>query len=165
MKKESMENTKTQATITYNTPLQIDIVEEQAPVTMAGKPLQEFSSQQLLDALYWIWDAFERSNVPFFLVFQTAEDAIKQHDLTGDRVEIGVRRMEWVSGGKRIIDAFVMPLSEGKDEAIYEYRGVPVIVHVYDDSDCVVQTDMVRYRYEEFKIPNPYSKFKELYGR
>lgn len=133
--------------------------------TMPFDGVVTVSADKLLQALYKIWDAFERANVPFFLVHQTAEDAMKQRDLTGDKVEVGVRRMEWISGGRRIIDGFITPVSEDKDAALYEFDGVPVIVHVYDDHECIIQTDMVRYRYEEFKVPNPYETFQKVFSK
>jgi hypothetical protein len=127
----------------------------------------KYSPQQLLDALYYIWDAFERSNMPFFLVWDTARQAILNADLRGDKVEVGVRAVEWRSGAKRIFDAFVNePIEEESDTVTYEFHGVPVIVHIFEkDHECIVQTDMVRYRYEEFKVPNPYQKFIEVFGK
>lgn len=132
---------------------------------------QAIDSQELLDALYWIWDAFERSSIPFFLIYQTYEDAKANHDLTGDKVEIGVRRNEWISGGRRIIDGFILPVTETDDEVIYHYKKVNssnqpilVIVHVYDDSPCIKSLDMIHYRYEEFYVPNTYKTFLEIYG-
>jgi hypothetical protein len=134
---ESMENTKIQSTT---------------------------NPDELLKALYWIWDVFDRCNVPFFLVNQTAKDVIAQRDLTGNKIEVGIRRNEWVSGGKRLIDAFATPTSETDNGATYQFEGVPIFLYVYDTSDCIEQTDMVRYKYEQFKVPNPYSKFIEIYG-
>ena len=128
------------------------------------KVQNKVSSEKLLDGLYWIWDAFERANVHFFLVGQTAEDAIANKDLSGHAVEVGVRKNEWIAGGRRIIDAFITPKEEEEMIVLYEHEGVPVILKVYEDSDCVRQTDTIMYRYERFQIPNPMSTFKELYG-
>jgi hypothetical protein len=130
----------------------------------AQKVQIKVSSEKLLNALYWIWDAFERANMPFFLVNQTAKDATNDHDLTGDKVEIGVRRLEWVSGGRRILDSFIQPIAEDTTKAEYNHEGVPVIVHIYDDHDCIINTDSKIYRHELFKLPNPYSAFEQIYG-
>jgi len=126
--------------------------------------IKTYEPQQLLNALYWIWDVFDRCNVPFFLVNQTAKDVIAQRDLTGNKIEVGIKQTEWISGGRRLLDAFATPLSETEDSATYQFEGIPVILHVYKPSECIEQTDMVRYRYEQFKVPNPYSKFVEIYG-
>jgi hypothetical protein len=142
-----MENTKTTETIT------------QTP------PNGDLPAEKLLAALYYIWDAFERANMPFFLVYQTARDVMLNHDLTGSKVEVGVRGVEWISGAKRVFDNFAgEPLEETPEKATYMHVGVPIVVHVYQkDDECIVQTDMVRYRYEEFKVPNPYQRFLEVY--
>lgn len=121
--------------------------------------------ERLLKALYWVWDAFDRSMVDFFLINQTYKDARKNKDLSGDKLEIGIRRMEWVGGGRRLLDTFMgLPLEETPTVARYEYEGVPVLLHIYDDSDCITALDSLVYAREIFKIPNPYSKFEEIYG-
>lgn len=118
----------------------------------------------LLQALYKIWDAFERANVEFFLVGDTYYAAKANRDLTGDRVTVGIRKNEWISGGRRLIDAFITPVSETEDMALYEFEGVPVEVRVYKDSDCILNCDTINYRYESFKTPNPYSEFVKQYA-
>ena len=129
-----------------------------------AKLRNKVESQKLLDGLYWIWDAFERANVHFFLVGKTAEDAMANKELTGFEVEVGVRKNEWISGGRRIIDSFITPKEEEESVILYEHEDVPVVLKVYEDSDCIRQTDTIMYRYERFQVPNPMSKFKELYG-
>lgn len=126
-----------------------------------------FGGQQLLDALYYIWDAFERSNMPFFLVWDSARRALLNVDLQGEYVCVGVRSNEWRGGAQRIFAAFAgEPEEEDGNLLIYRHNGVPIHIHLFEkDHECIVQTDMVRYRYEEFKVPNPYQKFIEEYGK
>lgn len=174
-----MENTKTAQTPTHNItndgitriPLKTDqnnpVVKEY--VAAMEKSVKDLPPKDLEDALMWIWDAFERSAMPFFLIHQTYEDAKNDRPLTGDHVEIGVRYNEWTSGPRRILNAFTLPIEENDMVAEYRFGGVdnnksiPVIVRIYPDHECIIATDQIRYRYEEFQIPNPYSKFKELY--
>lgn len=128
-------------------------------------PLNNKDPQQLLDALYYMWDAFDRALMPYFLIHKTAEDAMKNRDLTGNKVTLGVRKMEWLGGSRRILEAFTgTPLTESDELVTFEHKGVPIELHLYDDHNCIIQTDMIRYRYEEFKVPNPYSEFEEVYG-
>lgn len=169
-----MDNTKTQET-TFNTPpeaTQLDIEQGDASFQEEKKEnLDEIEStqsippDQLLVALYYVWDAFDRCNVPYFLVNQTAEDAIAGRNLTGNCIEIGIRRTEWISGGRRLIDNFLgLPVEESPTLATYKHEGVPILLYNYEDHECIVQTDMIHYAHEEFKVPNPYSAFKEIYG-
>lgn len=126
----------------------------------------EFTHDQLHDALYFIDDAFERSAILFFLVHKTAKQAINNQDLSGDKIEVGVRKLEWISGGKRILDNFISSylVSETEDRAEYNYNGVPIVVYIYPDDACITQCDRIVYEYDFFNLPNPYSKFEELYG-
>ncbi len=159
------------------------MMDTKSPANSFKSPLQNISikpveqkpadrdPQDLLDALYWVWDAFDRSNVPFFLVHQTYEDAIKDRSLRGDKVEIGIRKNEWNSGGRRILENFIQPVKESETEALYEFRRVnsnevpvPVILHIYPDSPCITATNPIMYKYENFSVPNPYSEFIKIYG-
>lgn len=135
------------------------------PIIPITPPKIEIDPHRLLAALYYIWDAFERSSLPFFLVKETAESVMKQHDLKGDKIDVGVRDMEWRGGSERIFKTFMGEAEiETDSEAIYTFEGVPIVVHIYPDHECLRQTDNILYKNEDFRVPNPYSQFKQLYG-
>src|SRR4051812_21894106 len=115
-----MENTKTPQTTMPNEPMAISL-----------------DPQKLLDTLYKVWDAFGRSSMPYFLIGKTYHDAKLGHELKGDKIELGVRRNEWNSGNKRLLDSLITADSETTDVARYTLDGVPVEVHIYADSDCI----------------------------
>lgn len=125
-----------------------------------------FSNDQLMKALYYAWDAFDRCLMQWFLVGDTAEQAIKQVDLRGDGIDIGVRKMEWVSGTERIFSAWMGEPTEATDTLkTYYHEGVPIRLHIYEpDDDCIIATDNFMYRNEQFSVPNPMQRFKEVYG-
>ena len=150
-----MESTNTQTTNP-----QVDHITDD----FQAKVLKKQTSEQLLNGLYKIWDAFERANVEFFLVGQTYYDAKGNRDLVGDKVTVGVRKNEWISGGRRLIDAFIVPQHETEDLVTYEFEGVPVELRVYKDSDCILNCDTINYRHETFKTPNPYPEFVKQYA-
>lgn len=142
-------------TPTVTTAPTVQIVEEELPP----------SPSELLNALYYAWDAFDRANVVFFLVNQTAKDVKDQFDLTGNGVEIGIRRMEWVSGGRRMLDAFLgLPTEESESQAIYLYNNVPITLNIYEDSSCITSPDTILYRNEVFRLPNTLELFEKTYG-
>lgn len=153
--------------ITDSTGERIDVPEQQVTPTEApSTTVPKFSHERLLLALYYIWDAFERTNMPFFLVYSTAESVMAQRSLVGDCIQVGVRRNEWISGARRILDAFALPKTETDTEALYEFEDIPIKLYIYEElDDCIVQTQMVRYAAEEFMVPNTYEKFLEVYGR
>jgi hypothetical protein len=137
----------------------------------AAKPKGKFTHDELLTALMWVWDSFDRSGMTMIAVFDTAKQIMKQEDLSGDGIDVAVRRLEWESGGKPILDAFLehynlsYKLSDDGKLAVYDHFGVPIRVHVLEEHECLSNYDTIVYRMEHFKIPNPYSKFEEIYGK
>lgn len=167
-----MQNTKipsitdTKPLAVISVPKQILTLEEVEEKHQEVVKLESLEADKLLKALYWVWDAFDRANVPYFLVYQTAEDVIAQKDLSGDRVTVGIRKPEWLGGGRRLLDAFLgNPIIEEDNYASYDHEGVPVIIHIFEDHECIQATDAVQYRYETFKVPNPYSTFTQVFTR
>lgn len=114
---------------------------------------------QLLSALYWVFDFMDRALINFYLVGQTAQDVRANKLLSGDRVQVAVRKLEWESGARRIADAFATPLNDYGQSVEYEYNGVPVILHVLEDSTTLSGFDTAIYENEYFKFPNPYEQF------
>lgn len=132
------------------------------PVDLEVKP--QLSHQQLLSALYWIWDVMDRASMGMFLVYNTADAALKNRDLEGDMVHVGVRKLEWDAGGKRIIDALVQSEEDDGNLAKYTFNGVPIYVHIFNDHPVIRSTDQLMYEREFFKVPNPYKEFLEVFG-
>ena len=131
------------------------------------KPVEKVTipHDKLMLALFWLWDAFDRALIHFFLVGKTAEDAIAQKKQENDKVEIGVRRMEWKSGSTPILKAFMgEPLVETENHAEYFHNTVPVYIYFFDDDPTVTSIDSFMYMNDNFSVPNPYSKFIERFG-
>lgn len=135
----------------------------------AAKPKGKFTHDELLSALMWAWDSFDRAGMTMLAVFDTAKQIMKDDDLFGDGVDVGVRRLEWESGGKTILDAFLehynisYKLADDGKLAVYDHNGVPIRVHILEENECLSNYDTIVYRMEHFKVPNPYEKFEELY--
>ncbi len=126
----------------------------------AYESVVKYEHDQLLDALYWVWDFMERASINFYVVGSTAQ-AIKSHNnLSGDKIQVGVRKNEWESGARRIADAFAQPLKEEGNTVEYEFNGVPIFLYVLEDSATLSSYDTTIYVSEYFKIPNPYSQFE-----
>lgn len=123
------------------------------------------SHEQLMKGMYWAWDAFDRCLMNFFLVYKTAEDVLQKKQLSGDRVTIGVRKNDWISGSKGIFDSFA-GYPEEKTDAYEKFMvdGVPVYIYIFGDDACVRNPQTMLYERENFNLPNPYSQFLEVYG-
>lgn len=134
-------------------------------IQQSKEPEKRFTHEQLLSALFFIWDAFDRGPVEFFLIRDTAKQAKEGKDLSGSGVDVGVRALEWVSGGKRVMDNFTGQylVKENEMGAEYIWADVPVRVHVFSDNECLSSFDTIFYQNETFLLPNPYEKFAEKY--
>ncbi len=133
------------------------------------KAESKFDHDELRSALYWAWDAFDRAGILFFCIFKTGEQVRHNDPLSGDGLDLGVRKLEWVSGAKPVLDAFLdhndIKIDDQGDIVTYDYLGVPVRMHILDpDDDCLFNADTVVYEVEHFRIPNPYERFEQLYG-
>jgi len=116
---------------------------------------------QLLKALYYVFDFMDRAMINFYLVGSTGESVKNHKDLFGSCISIAVRKNEWESGARRIADAFAAPIKETKDLVEYEYDGVPIKLYVLPDSELLRSPDTILYASEYFKLPNPYEEFKK----
>lgn len=127
--------------------------------------LVEYSHDELLKSLYWIWDGFDRAMMRMFLVYGTAESVLNHMLLDGEGVHVGVRKSEYLSGSKPILLAFAGNPEEKEGYDVYKcpLSEAPVFVHYFDEDECIKSTDLVQYQHEFFRLPNPYSKFIELW--
>ena len=118
-----------------------------------------------MNALYWMWDAFDRCMINFFLIYKTAEDVLAKRLLDGDGVYIGVRDVDWISGSKPIFTDFVgQPVEKTDKYELYMFGNVPVYLYIFPDDICIRNPQTVLYERENFNLPNPYCQFIELYG-
>ncbi len=120
--------------------------------------------EALLKTLYWVHDFMDRALINFYVVGDTAKAVRENTDLSGDRIQVAVRKNEWESGARRIADAFATPLKDNIQSLEYEYDGVPVILHVLEDSTTLTSFDTKIYRSEHFKLPNPYEQFEKEFS-
>lgn len=122
--------------------------------------------EQLIKALYWVWDGFDRALMGMFPVYSTAEDILQNKKLKGDSVHVGVRNAEWTAGSKTILDAFLnTPIEKTKTYNKYIYEDVPVYIHIYEEDPCIINTNQILYENEYFKLPNTYSQFMDRFGK
>lgn len=133
-------------------------------------PIKEkpVSHELLLRCLYFLYDGFERSMMDFFLIRQTAKDALAGNQLS-HHIDIGVRKNEW-SSGKGVLfmffgDEHVKVLSETDDIISCEYQEAPFTIHLYDDNPCLLALNPIVYEYESFKTPNMFERFEREYDQ
>lgn len=131
---------------------------------------KDIPHDKLLMTLYFLWDGFSRSYMDFFLLRQTAKDALSGKQLTGDHIDIGVRKNEWISGNKPILESFfehehVTKVKENVE--IYEgiYQEVPFTIHLFSENECLSALIPLQYMQESFKVPNQFDRFEREFDK
>ena len=126
-----------------------------------------FAYDKLLQALYWIWDAFDRANMGMFLVYGTAESVFENKLPDGNKITVGVRLNEWNSGSTPILKAFTgEPLEVTEKYVRFKnpFNNVPIYLYIFKDDPCIINTQEILYEREYFKVPNTYKRFIEVFG-
>lgn len=153
-------------TQTINTPHNTVPVTPGIPV----KPTVDLGHDKLLATLYFIFDAFERCGIEFFLVKDTAHKAMQERKLEGDRLDIGVRQLEWNNDQKDILFAYFDQerVEKTKDEpgiVEFTYQDIPFVIHLYEDNPCVTALVPIIYENEHWKIPNQFTRFEKEFDK
>lgn len=140
---------------------------KKSDLPVSAQQAKDLPHAQLIQALYWVFDFMDRALINFYLVGHTAECVKNKKELSGDKIQVAVRKNEWESGARRIADAFATPITEKQYEngsqVEYEYNGVPIILYVLADSETLRSADTFIYEREYFKMPNPYEQFRREY--
>ena len=131
---------------------------------MSTKPsepvVKTLTHEQLLAALYFILDHFSRSNTPFFLTGDTARAVKDGKLLSGDKVTVGIRKLEFQDRMLGILEAFKAADEIGDNYIKYTYNGVPIEVQVIDNSeDLFTSLNEIMYQHDFFKLPNPFETY------
>lgn len=139
---------------------------KQKKIEITKIPEKVNSPQELLEALFFFWDGFERATMNFFLVKDTAKQVIANKELSG-KLTLGIRQMEWNGGQQRIFKSFmehekVLP-TKMKNGLLFNCKGVPVELYIYPENPTLAALDITFYENDTFNIPNPFKEFCEKY--
>lgn len=124
---------------------------------------------------YWL-DISGRALLPFFLLGMTARRVKDDKNLWGHDIQIGVRRKDFTKEVKGTINNYKVyaygkaaelesPPQSG-DIVEFEYKGVPILIHVIEDdwrSKYIKNLDFAYYMADDFKLPNPFEDYWKEY--
>lgn len=138
------------------------------PNPVVQKQLDNLGNEKLMEALFFFWDGFERATMNFFLVKDTAKQIIDNQPLSGDKITLGIRRMEWNGGQERVFGGFIeyeniVQEKISDNHIVFTYKNVPVHLYIYEDNPSIDALDIVFYNNETWNIPNPFKTFEEKY--
>lgn len=122
-------------------------------------PSKTFTHDELIQALYHIFDAMDRAMVPFFLDGETAESVLTGYKLEGSGVYIGIRDVDLRSSGFSIVGLYADAVDTNKKTITYEYQGVPIYMNIYKRHPTIESFDVRSYENEFWNLPNTYDQF------
>lgn len=130
----------------------------------------DLGHDKLLSGLYFIFDAFERCGLEFFLVKDTAHKAMQERKLEGDHLDIGVRQLEWNNDQKDILFAYFDQERVEKTKDVpglvsFKWNDIPFTIHLYEDNPCVIALVPIIYENEHWKIPNQFVRFEKEFDK
>jgi hypothetical protein len=110
-----------------------------------------------------------RSLLPFILLKDTAESVARPYGkqiLSGDKVYLGVKRLEWVDSKKSTFESLVKNVSEDEFEHTVEFPAPNgVVIHIdliANKYPCLENPDEAMYCLTKFAFPNPMSGYREI---
>lgn len=139
-------------------------------VEVPVKPTIDLGHEKLLSGLYFIFDAFERCGLDFFLIRDTAHKAMNEEKLEGDHLDIGVRQLEWNNDQKDLLFAHFDNEHVEKTKDIpglveFTWQDIPFSIHLYEDNPCVTALVPIIYENEHWKIPNQFARFEKEFDK
>lgn len=131
---------------------------------MPTKPVPiERESDELLEALYFIYDILDRAMIPFFLLRTTAEDVISDRELSGDHVDVGICEQHLNKYGMSVIKQLAPTLIKDKNFFLLKHGEVPIRIQVVTSkSRMFLYPDVKFYKAEQFSVPNPFAKYWKI---
>ena len=133
-------------------------------------PQSSIPHGELLKTLYFLFDTFKPFGIQFFPVRQTAEDMIAGRELSGDQIDIGIRKNEWNETSKFYIyhnfdNEHVETISRNVEQEEYLKDGVKIVFHLYSDNECIAYLSSIQYERENWDVPQRFKEFCEKYDK
>lgn len=121
-----------------------------------------FSQDLLESALIDLDDMMARAALPYFIIGQTAKQMVNRDKLSGDGLDVGVRRNELVPTALSTINTLQpeLKLDGTEDGFTYFWQGVPIRVQYIDpNEEMFKRADKVWHNAWEYSIPNPWKEY------
>ena len=125
-----------------------------------GQSGNKFDNLAHVMALHDIEDLMDRMLCPFILLGTTAKSCIEMVDLTGDKIEVGVKAKQFTKEITESIKVY-KPEAVWNDNGIsYKVDGLPVYIKIiHRNYKFFEYLDQRVYQYGDYWIPNPFYKY------
>lgn len=123
----------------------------------------KFTSEQLEEALFNVFDLMADAQLEFFPMNKTA---IQMHDnlfLEGDKLTFGVRKKDLAETTLDMLKISNPSIDLQDKKIIMEVNSIPIEIRIITKHYRVLDNlDTIDYAYETFLMPNPFEAFKRM---
>ena len=122
--------------------------------------------EQLDKALQGVEDLFDRAHrCPILLLGQTARSIIDDGQVTGNKLEIGVKQNQLTPEVRSVLRELVKDLQELPDHLEFTMNEVPIFVRIIKrDYSFLKMPDSLVYKWADYCIPNPFEVYWQVRG-
>jgi hypothetical protein len=119
---------------------------------------------EVRDALRWIADLLESSQIPFMVLGDLMKQIKTGEPINVDKIQIGIKSDCWNNTTKHLIETFLLNTPyKGMDLAEpvkFEWANVPIELKIIKRKyEFFKNPDFVWFWVDEYKIPNPWDKY------
>lgn len=120
-----------------------------------------FTSEQITEALYYVEEVFDRTQIPYFLLDGIARqvfDNVPYFSL--NQIDVGINQKDIQESGQGMLDIVLPNVYKDQNTISFDYKGVPVVIWIIHKRWKFFQNmDTVFYGICNFKVPNPFKQY------
>ncbi len=121
-------------------------------------------------AINHVDDLFDRALCPFMFAGETGK-TMREGQIAGNKIEVVVNSKDFEGRTeelfKTMINEMFPKLNIDRQNGFmkWEFEGVPIEVRIaHRKYPCLLNSDMIFYKYDTFKIPNPWAEYWPIRG-
>jgi hypothetical protein len=119
---------------------------------------------EVREALRWIADILDWSQIPYIVLGDLVPQMINQEPISVAKIEIGIQKNAWNDVTKSLVNTFLLATpfkGMSLEEPVgFEWSGVPIELKIIKRNyEFFKNPDFVYYWVDEYKIPNPWTKY------
>lgn len=123
----------------------------------------KFTSEQLEEALFAVFDMMADAQLEFFPMNQTAVQIHENKWLEGDKLIFGVKKRDLAESTIEMLKIANPSIDLQPKKIIMVHNGIPIEIRIITKHYRVLDNlDTVDYAYETFLMPNPFEAFKRM---
>lgn len=123
----------------------------------------KFTSEQLEEALFFVFDMMADAQLEFFPIGDTATQMYNNEWLKGDKLNFGIRKQDLAESTVQMLKISNPSIDIQEKKIIMSHNSIPVEIRIIKKHYRVLDNlDTIDYAYETFLVPNPFDAFTRM---